>query len=164
MEDIRDFFDGDSGRLVQMIGASGVGKTTLCRAYVKAYPGVLFYDTNYAVFRATILENVLVGRTVSQPALEIAINEILPDLSNRLSSMCNELELSSGQTQRVNFVRNLLGKCGRHMILDEPLSNIDEDLFERTIAATSKICEVTDLKVLIITHTISRSVPVIRVS
>lgn len=155
-DEINNFFYNSNICILQLVGVSGSGKTSFCKKFVHQKPDILYYDTKYGVFKSTIKSNLLLGRSIEADILNIALERILPDLSDRINDECSEGDLSTGQIQRINFARNLIGDKGRKIIFDEPLSNIDDMNFQQCLLAAEEICYKLQQKILIITHTVSK--------
>lgn len=154
-ETIDKFFAAPGGGLIQLSGPSGCGKTTFGIKYVANNPDVMFYDTNFDVFTDSIENNIRMGRSVDRAIYDAMIDNVLSDIKPRLTEFCNNKTLSTGQIQRINFVRNLIHQKNSALIMDEPLSNVNSNLYDEIISYTKEFCTVCNVKILMISHTIS---------
>lgn len=152
------FKQGDWG-LMQLTGVSGCGKTTFCKKYTNLNPGILFFDTRFRVFSSTINENISMGNIILDENLSICSKYFLADLTLRMNENCTENDLSTGQIQRINFTRNIINLKNKSIILDEPLSNINNEMYELVILGLKKLCKQNLIKLIIITHNISDKIP-----
>jgi len=164
------------GEIVALLGPSGSGKTTLLRLVagfesadagtirlgeerIDALPperrgfGMVFQ--HYALFpHRTVAGNVAFGletrrRTKAEIArrVEVALARVdLAGLGDRKVS-----EISGGQQQRVALARALAPEP-RVLLLDEPLSNLDPGLRERTRRELAALLGALDMTTLLVTH------------
>ncbi len=161
----------ERGRLNVLAGESGAGKSTcldLITKAIEAPEGVVLLDgidlreidscaltrqtalveQEPYLFEGTLLENLTFGKTAD-------INEILSlcrelhlervasteaDLQRRVSD--SGLNLSSGEKQRIAFIRALL-KHPSVLLLDEATSAVDADTSAAMMAAIGRICRTT---------------------
>lgn len=149
----------DSMSHVFIKGASGRGKSTLCKILMKdltAYEGniligdwnikdyslkeirsqICYLSQNEFILHASIKENILLGRDISSnDFLAICkichIDEIVDGKLLRYDSTVNDQTLSGGEKERIILARTLLSKA-HIFLLDECLSEVDEEL-ERDI-------------------------------
>ena len=164
----------DQGEVVALLGPSGSGKTTLLRIIggfetadagsvvvagedITRLPpaqrrcGMVFQ--NYALFpHLSVGDNVafgLAGRPREE--VEARVTEMLEVVG--LSGLARRGidQISGGQQQRVAVAR-ALAPAPRVLLLDEPLSNLDPDLRERTRRQLREIIAATGITTLIVTH------------
>lgn len=166
------------GTLTALLGASGAGKSTLVRVLaglegldrgeVRAdgatltapgrlmppearHIGVVFQD--YALFpHLTAARNIGFGLTKSTPeaaAARVAELLAIAGLADRGDAYPHEL--SGGEQQRVALVR-ALANTPRAVLLDEPFSNLDEELRRGVAESTLTILKATRPAALLVTH------------
>ncbi len=148
--------DVEEGEVVVLLGPSGSGKTTLLRLVAgfetpdagdirvegeevtrlppaKRNFGMVFQ--HYALFpHLTVAENVAFGleaRRVKRTEIAERVAEVLPLVDLAGFGERRAHQLSGGQQQRVALARALAPRP-RLLLLDEPLSNLDPTLRERT--------------------------------
>jgi putative spermidine/putrescine transport system ATP-binding protein/spermidine/putrescine transport system ATP-binding protein len=169
-------FDIEEGSLVTLLGPSGCGKTTLLRMvagletptegdiFIK---GVRINDTpihkrnlgmifqNYALFpHKNIFENVAFGlkyRDVSQADIEKKVTQALemvrlPGVESRMPS-----QLSGGQQQRIAMARAIVIEPDV-LLMDEPLSALDENLREEMRREVDNLQEMIGVTTIFVTH------------
>ena len=173
-------FDVADGEFVTLLGPSGCGKTTTlrCLAGLDTIDGgeirineQLVSDTatgvfvpphernlgmvfqSYAVWpHLTVAQNVAFPLTVrgvreTSEAVKWALDIVgMYELANRRPS-----ELSGGQQQRVALARAIAGKP-QVLLFDEPLSNLDARLRDRTRAEISRIQRELKVPAIYVTH------------
>jgi len=169
-------FDIEEGSLVTLLGPSGCGKTTLLRMVAgleqpsagdilirgkrinntpthKRNLGMIFQ--NYALFpHKTIYENVAFGlkyRNVShdetREKVERALEMVrLPEVKNRMPS-----QLSGGQQQRIAMARAIVIEPDV-LLMDEPLSALDENLREEMRRELSNLQQMLGITTIFVTH------------
>ena len=173
-------FDVADGEFVTLLGPSGCGKTTTLRCIAgleRSNGGVIEIDgqvvsdaqrdifvppherslgmvfQSYAIWpHMTVAQNVafpLVVRGTRDPAEAVAwaLQVVgLGALAKRLPS-----ELSGGQQQRVALARAIVGRP-KVLLFDEPLSNLDARLRDRTRAEISRIQKELSIPAVYVTH------------
>jgi len=166
----------EQGEILALLGPSGSGKTTLLRLLagferpdagsitvggdevtrlVPARRGFGMVFQHYALFpHMTVGENVtfgLHGRGLSRQATEGRAAEVLGlvDLSGFEGRRVSEI--SGGQQQRVALARALAPEP-RLLLLDEPLSNLDPDLRERTRQRLKATLRRIGITTVLVTH------------
>ncbi|MGI8785921.1 MAG: ABC transporter ATP-binding protein [Acidobacteriota bacterium] len=146
----------DTGQIVSLLGPSGCGKTTALRIVagltepdsgrvlldgvdITAWPAARrqmgFVFQNYALFpHLDVFENVAFGlRARGVPGREVAgrVGEALALVQLDTFERRRVDELSGGQQQRVAIARAVVTRP-QVLLLDEPLSNLDAALREKT--------------------------------
>jgi len=166
----------ETGELVTLLGPSGCGKTTILRMiagletptkgdiYIKGRRindtpihkrnlGMIFQ--NYALFpHKTIFENVAFGlkyRNVSRQETREKVSQALemvrlPGVEKRFPS-----QLSGGQQQRIALARAIVIEPDV-LLMDEPLSALDEKLREEMRMEIDNIQQQLNLTTLFVTH------------
>jgi len=145
-----------------ILGASGQGKSTLLKLLVNFYEPLSgtrtldfmeykhlphdFFDTQLALisqdcelFNLSILENILLGKTISVTEVESCLAELdlldwVGELQEGLQTVVGErgLKLSSGQKQRLQLVRaSFLER--EIFLIDEPTAHLDRAMSERVL-------------------------------
>ncbi|HEY4100676.1 MAG TPA: ABC transporter ATP-binding protein [Gemmatimonadales bacterium] len=165
-----------NGELIALLGPSGSGKTTLLRmiaGFESVDAGRIILDgddvtsrtalerrcgmvfQHYALFpHLTVGENVAYGlasERMPREARDARTAEVLAmvDLSGFESR--NIASLSGGQQQRVALARALAPRP-RVLLLDEPLSNLDPSLRERTRKELGDLVRRTGITTILVTH------------
>ena len=168
-------FNCSSGKMTAIIGSSGSGKTTLLRLIAgleipdggkiildgkiinsqsifvppeKRDCTLVFQD--YALFpNMTVFENVSFGKTVKNNVKKI--HELL-DLA-KINGLENRYphEISGGQQQRVALVRALITNPSL-LLLDEPLSHLDQELKDSVRVELSSLLKQKGMTSLFVSH------------
>nr|WP_165795377.1 ABC transporter ATP-binding protein [Deinococcus koreensis] len=165
-----------AGETLALIGPSGCGKSTVLRLVaglerpdsgrvevagrdVTARPpearqvGLVFQD--YALFpHLSVLGNVAYGprmRGVRRPDAEARAREVLALVELQELATRRPHQLSGGQQQRVALARALATGSGL-LLLDEPLSNLDEQLRSELRADLRALFGRVGAGVLLVTH------------
>jgi len=168
--------DIPEGSFVTLLGPSGCGKTTLLRMLAGLEPptrgdifikGKRINDTpihkrnlgmifqNYALFpHKTIFDNVAFGlkyrdvsKTVMKEKVEKALETVrLPGVGSRMPS-----QLSGGQQQRIALARAIVIEPDV-LLMDEPLSALDENLREDMRREIDNLQMVLGVTTIFVTH------------
>jgi ABC-type Fe3+/spermidine/putrescine transport system ATPase subunit len=164
----------DEGEILALLGPSGSGKTTALRLVagfatpdagrvrvdgedVTALPparrrfGMVFQ--HYALFpHLDVGENVAFGLTgLPRAAQEARVEEVLALVGLGGFGRRRVDELSGGQQQRVAIARALAPRP-RVLLLDEPMSNLDPTLRERTRRELHTTLKEIGITTLLVTH------------
>ncbi len=165
------------GEIISLLGSSGCGKTTTLRMIAglieptrgtiriqgKDMTGVPPHKRdismvfqNYALFpHLTVFENIVYGlrmrkikdkKILTQRAHEMMEIVQLHGVENRLPR-----ELSGGQQQRVSLARAMIVQP-KVMLFDEPLSNLDAKLRERTRVEIRNLLKSMNVTAIYVTH------------
>jgi ATP-binding cassette subfamily B protein len=148
-------FSIQPGELVSLVGASGIGKSTLANlicgllepktglveingvdvrdADLKSLrSAVALVGDNHEIFDGTVEENIVVGRPISQQDIRwaLSVTQLMDEISDLPEGMKTRListgrNLSKGQMQRILIARAIAGRPSL-LILDEAFNGIDE--------------------------------------
>jgi NitT/TauT family transport system ATP-binding protein len=157
LHDIR--FRVETGEVLAILGASGIGKSTLLRIVAGIdgdFDGTVFRPERLAmVFQEptllpwrTVAENLTLvhaglGRDAALAALARVGIADKADLFPR--------QLSLGQQRRVALARAFAGEP-EGLILDEPFASLDPDTAEEMVVLTEKLLAETQPATLFVTH------------
>ncbi|HWR60360.1 MAG TPA: ABC transporter ATP-binding protein [Clostridia bacterium] len=165
------------GEIVSFLGASGCGKTTTLRmiaGLIEPTRGTIriagkdmdrvppykrdisMVFQNYALFpHMTVYENIIYGlkmrkvrdkKVLTDKAREMMEIVQLDGVENRLPR-----ELSGGQQQRVSLARAMIVEP-KVMLFDEPLSNLDAKLREKTRVEIRELLKKMNVTAIYVTH------------
>lgn len=165
------------GEIISLLGSSGCGKTTTLRmiaGLIEPTHGTVWIQgqdmtgipphkrdismvfQNYALFpHLSVYENIVYGlkmrkirdkKVLAEKAQEMMDIVQLNGLENRLPR-----ELSGGQQQRVSLARAMIVKP-KVMLFDEPLSNLDAKLRERTRVEIRNLLKRMNITAIYVTH------------
>ena len=167
------------GDVICILGPSGIGKTTILRAIAgleKIKNGLielkgqtlssnninvepekrnisLAFQENSLFPHYTVEKNISLGieKNKEKKNQRISLNEILNllDISKILKQYPHEI--SAGEAQRVSLARTLLTQPDL-LLLDEPLSNVDQSFKEEIQVRLKKILKNLKISTIIVTH------------
>ena len=167
----------ERGEIISLLGSSGCGKTTTLRmiaGLIEPTKGTIRIQgqdmngipphkrdismvfQNYALFpHLSVYENIVYGLKMRK----IRDKKILMDRAHemmdivQLSGVENRLpsELSGGQQQRVSLARAMIVEP-KVMLFDEPLSNLDAKLRERTRVEIRNLLKKMNVTAIYVTH------------
>ena len=162
--------NGDSGRIVSIMGASASGKTTLLKLILKIIvpqKGRIFFSPEDSIIsylpqnpvlfeHLTAKENAKYFSRIyhySNKFDESQINEFasILEMEDVLSGDANISELSGGQKQRISLLRALSIKP-QILLLDEPTTGIDSDLKQQFLIELMEVVQKQNILALYVTH------------
>ena len=176
------------GEHIGIVGGSGCGKTTLLKilaglykpdcgktaiageySHAKIREKVAMVMQQNSLFPLSVRENITCGHDISEEKIWAAcenasLTKWIKSLPNGLNTYVGERgnQVSGGQAQRIQIARALC-KDAPIVLLDEPVSALDQDTGHSVLAALNKL---TDGKTVIhVTHhqeTLDRSYKVYR--
>ena len=153
-----------SQKISQLIGPSGSGKTVFARALASKHLNISYFGPEFNIFEGSILENIKIGRDISDTKITKIGKYFVPDLYERLDTVVNADTVSTGQMQRINLFRNVIDPTNENIILDEPLSNVNLNTYETSLKGINSIAKEYEVNFLIITHTISKKYPILDIA
>ena len=157
-------FTVPAGKTTCLLGASGVGKTTLCKILAGIEPfdgeitgaegGVSYvFQEDRLIPSFTVLDNVLLVRKKGEEiassrarAEELLAALGIAELKDRFPQ-----SLSGGQKQRVAIARAFFASSDL-LLLDEPFRSLDVGLKQKMIAELNALAEREKKTVLYVTH------------
>ena len=169
----------NEGDVICLLGPSGIGKTTILRTIAgleKIKKGTielngkilssekinlepedrnisLAFQDNSLFPHYTVKKNILLGseRNKEKNEKKISLKEIvdLLDIQRILNKYPHEI--SAGEAQRVSLARSLITQPDL-LLLDEPLSNIDQSFKEEIQEKLKKILKKSKITTIIVTH------------
>lgn len=146
-------------------GASGAGKTTMLRliagltepdsGQIQVRPGArisyMFQEPRLLPW-CTALQNVVVGAQAADiPNAQDAACQVLEQVGLRAFADHYPAQLSGGMQQRVALARAMVVQPDV-LLLDEPLSNVDEALKRHVLAVLQETIRVNASTVVYVTH------------
>ena len=166
------------GDIVCLLGPSGIGKTTILRTiaglqkiqkgYIKLKEKIisakeinvepenrnisLAFQENSLFPHYTVLKNIQLGADKNKHKKQkISIKEIVELLD--INSILNQYphQISAGEAQRASLARTLLTQPDL-LLLDEPLSNVDQSFKEGIQVKLKKILKKLKITTIIVTH------------
>lgn len=166
----------DQSAILSLLGLSGCGKTTLLRIIAgleKPDSGSVWLDgqditnsplskrpvgivfQNYALFpHMTVFDNVAYGLTIQNrrsDAIVSKVGSILDTLRMNHLAQKNVTLLSGGEQQRVALARALVTEP-RLLLLDEPLSNLDQAIREEARLVIQQLQQERGITTIYVTH------------
>jgi iron(III) transport system ATP-binding protein len=168
----------NEGDVVCLLGPSGIGKTTILRSIAgleKVQSGKitlrnkiisskdihiepekrnisLSFQDNCLFPHFNVIKNIEFGATRNKKKKkDLSINEVVKFL--HLEHIVDKFphEISSGEAQRASLARSLLSKPDL-LLLDEPLSNVDQSFKEEIQVKLKKILNELKITTIIVTH------------
>ena len=166
----------NEGDIVCLLGPSGIGKTTILRSIAgleKITNGEIFlkdsllsskntniepekrnislsFQENSLFPHHTVHKNIMLGVPKTGPK-KIDVNEIINILGINHILEKYPHQISAGEAQRTSLARSLCAEPDL-LLLDEPLSNIDENFKEEIQRNLKKIIKDYKITTIIVTH------------
>ena len=167
------------GDIICLLGPSGIGKTTILRTIAgleKTKNGTielkgnvlssekeyvepekrnisLAFQENSLFPHYTVKKNILLGaeRNKGKKNLQLSMKEIIDLLD--ISLILNKFphEISAGESQRASLARSLITQPDL-LLLDEPLSNVDQSFKEEIQVKLKRILKKLKITTIIVTH------------
>ena len=167
------------GDIICLLGPSGIGKTTILRTIAgleKTKNGTielkgnllssekkhvepekrnisLAFQENSLFPHYTVEKNILLGaeRNKGKKNLQLSFKEIIDLLD--ISLILNKFphEISAGESQRASLARSLITQPDL-LLLDEPLSNVDQSFKEEIQVKLKRILKKLKITTIIVTH------------
>ncbi|MAK19467.1 MAG: ABC transporter ATP-binding protein [Candidatus Pelagibacter sp.] len=169
----------NEGDIICLLGPSGIGKTTILRTIagleninkgsielrgktlssekINVEPEnrnvSLAFQENSLFPHYTVKKNIILGaeRNKNSKTQQISFDELI-DLFN-ITEILNKYphEISAGEAQRASLARSLITKPDL-LLLDEPLSNVDQSFKEEIQEKLKKILKSFKITTIIVTH------------
>ena len=167
------------GDIICLLGPSGIGKTTILRTIAgleRTKNGTielkgnllssekkhvepekrnisLAFQENSLFPHYTVKKNILLGaeRNKGKKNLQLSMKEIIDLLD--ISLILNKFphEISAGESQRASLARSLITQPDL-LLLDEPLSNVDQSFKEEIQVKLKRILKKLKITTIIVTH------------
>ena len=169
----------NEGDIICLLGPSGIGKTTILRTIAglerinkgsiemngkllssnkthvePEYRNIsLAFQENSLFPHYSVEKNILIGaeKNKAKKNKKLSFNEIIKllDISKILKKYPHEV--SAGESQRASLARSLISKPDL-LLLDEPLSNVDQSFKEEIQVRLKKILNKLKITTIIVTH------------
>jgi iron(III) transport system ATP-binding protein len=168
----------NEGEIITLLGPSGIGKTTILRTIA----GLQELQSGKIIFKGNIISsnNFNLEPEKRNIALSFQDNSLFPNYNvldninfgskraknSKFKYTTDDLikilhlekllkkfphQISAGEAQRVSFARSLMSKPDL-LLLDEPFSNIDQNLKEDLQPKIKKLLKEINLTTIIVTH------------
>ena len=168
----------NEGEIISLLGPSGIGKTTILRTIA----GLQELQSGKIIFKGNVISsnNYNLEPEKRNIALSFQDNSLFPNYnvldninfgskrakSSKFKYTTDDLvkilhlegllgkfphQISAGEAQRVSFARSLMSKPDL-LLLDEPFSNIDQNLKEDLQPKIKKLLKEINLTTIIVTH------------
>lgn len=169
-------FSLKKGKILCLLGPSGCGKTTILNSiggFINLNSGNIILDgvditglspesrnistvfQSYGLFtHKNVIENVKYGlkfRNISKSEIEKNAIEVLEVVGLNGFEKRRVTELSGGQQQRVALARSL-AVSPKLILLDEPFSNLDENLKEVMRKEIKRLVNIFNMTTILVTH------------
>jgi iron(III) transport system ATP-binding protein len=168
----------NEGEIISLLGPSGIGKTTILRTIAglqNLQSGKIYFKGNVissedfnlepekrnialsfqdnSLFpNYNVLENINFGsKRAKKSKLRYNTDDLISIL--HLESILEKFphQISAGEAQRVSLARSIMSKPDL-LLLDEPFSNIDQNLKEELQPGIKKLLKEINLTTIIVTH------------
>ena len=135
----------NEGDIICLLGPSGIGKTTILRTIA----GLETIEKGSIELKG----NILLGaeRNKGKKDHQVSFQEIIELLDISLILNKYPHEISAGEAQRASLARSLVTQPDL-LLLDEPLSNVDQSFKEEIQEKLKKILKSSKITTIIVTH------------
>lgn len=162
LRDVR--FEMQDGQTVALLGASGIGKSTLLRLIAgidAAFEGAIVRPQAIAmVFQEPVLlpwRSVLQNLTLVHPTLgEAAARQTLERIGIGDKADLFPGQLSLGQQRRLSLARAFAGRPAL-LLMDEPYVSLDQQTAEEMLELTEALIAESRPSVILVTHSESEA-------
>lgn len=153
----------ENGEIISILGHSGCGKSTLlrliaeletpCCGEIEKKSDVAFMFQQYALFpNLSVFDNVAFAlHKLDEKSRKTRVLQLLEKFE--ITQIANKKpdEISGGQAQRVAFAR-AVANGEKLLLLDEPFSNLDENLKDRLRRELKDLIVENNLSAIMVTH------------